>query len=87
MLGGHDQPPLLQALQGAAQGRVAEERELRLPLLDAVVDPAPSVALIGGALEPVVDLLEDDGLVQADRHREARQHLQRWLIDEEPVSR
>ena len=75
----------------ALDGSDGPERELFVPFGDGVIHPPPAllvaVGVAGGVglldLEPVVDLLQEDGFVKADLNGEGGQDLERGFVNEE----
>jgi len=80
------QPHDNEAFEGAAHGVEGPEGEvLFMPVRQTVAHPTTAVYLFAavGRTEPVVDLLQNDGFVEADEAGQGGQHLQRGFVDQE----
>ena len=82
-----DESEIFQIADSASQGAFREEPELRTPRFDGVVDPSSALfvdnALIELGLRPVIELLEEDRLVEADLLGKRWQDDQRIIVDQQ----
>ena len=73
-------------VEGATHGVERPEGEvLCLPLANAVAHPETAIYLLAGVgdMQPVVDLLQDDGFVETNEASQGRQHLQGWFVNQQ----